>query len=232
MMDLVVFDNIEFELDADALAEELHLTVGGRKMVDSFRRHVDEAISVARPKAAYKLVSFDKGEDNTVVVDGTTLNSLVLSHHLEDVYRIFPFVATCGRELTAWGKAKTDMMERFFADAVMDRALLGACIHLGEHLQELYKLENAGTMTPGSLDDWPIQEQIPLFEILGDIEGTIGVRLTEALMMDPVHSVSGIIFPSEEGFEECSLCPREDCPKRRAPYEAHLYETRYGGTLS
>jgi hypothetical protein len=28
------------------------------------------------------------------------------------------------------------------------------------------------------------------------------------------------------------LCPREDCPKRRAPFEEHLYETRYGGTLS
>jgi hypothetical protein len=50
-------------------------------------------------------------------------------------------------------------------------------------------------------------------------------------MMDPVHSVSGILFPTEEDFEECSLCPREDCPKRRAPFEEHLYETRYGGTI-
>jgi len=231
-MDLVVFDGIDLELDADKLAEELHVTVGGRDMIDVFRQNVDEALAIARPKAAYRLVSFEKGEDNTVVIDGTALRSLVLSHHLEDVYRIFPFVATCGRELTEWGKAKTDMMERFFADAIMDRALLGACIHLGKRLQDLYKLENAGTMTPGSLDDWPIQEQIPLFEILGDIEGTIGVRLTEGLMMDPVHSVSGIIFPSEEGFEECSLCPREKCPKRRAPYDEHLYETRYGGTVS
>jgi hypothetical protein len=230
-MDLVVFDGIEFSLDAAKLAEELHVTVGGQEMVDSFRRHVDEAVAIAKPKAAYKLASFDTGEDNTVVIDGTTLQSLVLSHHLEDIYRIFPFVATCGRELMEWGKTKTDMMERFFADSIMDRALMTACIHLGKHLQDLYKLEKAGTMTPGSLDDWPIQEQIPLFEILGDIEGTIGVRLTEGLMMEPVNSVSGIMFPSEEGFEECSLCPRENCPKRRAPYEDHLYESKYGGTL-
>ena len=231
-MELVVFDAIEFKVNADKLAEELHVGVGGQDMVDSFHRTVDEGLAIARPKTAYKLVPFDRGDDNTVVIDGTTLQSLVLSHHLEEVYRVFPFVATCGRELMEWARGKTDMMERFFAESIMDRALLSANIHLGKHLQDLYKLEKAGTMTPGSLDDWPIQEQIPLFKILGDIEGTIGVRLTEGLMMDPVHSVSGIIFPSEEGFEECSLCPREDCPKRRAPYEEHLYETRYGGTLS
>jgi hypothetical protein len=231
-MELAVIDAIEFDIDTDKLAEELHVGVGGQDMFDAFHRIVDEALAIARPKAAYKLVSFDKGDDNTVVIDGTTLKSLVLSHHLEDVYRVFPFVATCGRELMEWAKTKTDMMERFFADSIMDRALMRAAIHLGKHLQDVYKLEKAGTMTPGSLDDWPIQEQIPLFEILGDIKGTIGVRLTEGLMMEPVNSVSGIIFPSEEGFEECSLCPREDCPKRRAPYEEHLYETRYGGTLS
>jgi hypothetical protein len=231
-MELVVLDPIEFRIDADRLAEELHVSVGGQDMIDAFHRSVDDALAIARPKAAYKLVSFDKGGDNTVVIDGTTLKSLVLSHHLEDVYRVFPFVATCGRELMEWGKTKTDMMERFFADSIMDRALMTAGIHLGKHLQEVYKLEKAGTMTPGSLDDWPIQEQIPLFEILGDIKSTIGVRLTEGLMMEPVNSVSGIIFPSDEGFEECSLCPRENCPKRRAPYEEHLYETRYGGTLS
>jgi hypothetical protein len=231
-MDLVVFDAIEPKIDADRLAEELHVGAGGPDMAATFRRIFDEALSIARPKAAYRLVSFDRGEGDTVVIDGTTLTSRVLSVHLDEVYRVFPFVATCGRELTEWGKTKTDMMERFYADSIMDRALMYAGKYLGKHLKELYKLEKAGTMTPGSLEDWPIQEQIPLFEILGDIEGTIGVRLTEALMMDPVHSVSGIIFPTEVDFEECSLCPREDCPKRRAPFEEHLYETRYGGSVS
>jgi hypothetical protein len=231
-MDLVVFDAIEPRIDADALAEELRVAVGGLDMLAAFRRILDEALAVARPKAAYRLVSFDRGDHDAVIIDGTALTSRVLSHHLEEVYRVFPFVATCGRELDEWGRSKTDMMERFFAEAIMDRALVCACLHLGAHLQELYKLEKAGTMTPGSLEDWPIQEQIPLFEILGDIEGTIGVRLTEGLMMDPVHSVSGIIFPTDIDFEECQLCPRENCPKRRAPFEEHLYETRYGGGVS
>jgi hypothetical protein len=114
----------------------------------------------------------------------------------------------------------------------MDRALTRACNFLEEHLKELYGLDKTGMMSPGSLIDWPVEEQRPLFSILGDIQGSIGVHLTEGLMMDPVQSVSGILFPTDEEFEECSLCPREDCPKRRAPFEEHLYETRYGGTQS
>jgi hypothetical protein len=231
-MDLVVLDEIPFDVDPDRLGEELHINVGGPEMMASFKDMVLEAKEVARPKTAYKLAPFDKDEDHTVTIDGRTLTSRVLSHHLDDIYRVFPFVATCGRELADWADTKTDMMERFWTDAIKDRALMRAGEHLGEHLKQLYGLEKAGVMTPGSLTDWPIEEQRPLFEILGDIEGTIGVHLKQSLMMDPVQSVSGILFPTEEDFEECSLCPREDCPKRRAPFEEHLYETRYGGTLS
>jgi len=231
-MDLVILDEIELDIDADRLGEQLHVGAGGEDLLDAFKRIVDEAREVASPKSAYKLSSFDKEDEDTVVVDGTTFKSKVLSHHLEDVYRVFPFVSTCGRELVEWARAKTDMMERFWADSIMDRALTCAGSVLGKELESRYELEKFGVMSPGSLVDWPIQEQLPLFTVLDNIESAIGVRLTEGLMMDPVHSVSGILFPTEEDFEECSLCPREDCPKRRAPYEDHLYETRYGGTVS
>jgi hypothetical protein len=230
-MDLVVLDSIGLDIDVDRLGAQLRIDGRGMNMMDPFGRVVEEARRVGRPKAVYRFASFEKGDDDAVLIDGITLRSRVLSVHLEDVYRVFPFVATCGRELVTWAKTKTDMMERFWADSIMDRALMCAATHLAEHLKQRYRLEKAGAMTPGSLVDWPIQEQVPLFGILGDIEGTIGVRLTEGLMMDPVHSVSGILFPTEDDFEECSLCPRENCPKRRAPYEEHLYETRYGGTL-
>ena len=82
-------------------------------------------------------------------------------------------------------------------------------------------------MTPGSLEDWPISEQRPLFEILGDIQDAIGVQLKDSLMMSPVQSVSGIIFPTEATFESCQLCPRENCPGRRAAYDKNLYEKKY-----
>jgi len=48
------------------------------------------------------------------------------------------------------------------------------------------------------------------------------------MVIQPLKSVSGIQFVSEEGFVNCSLCPRENCPGRRADYDAGLYDVRYG----
>ena len=85
-------------------------------------------------------------------------------------------------------------------------------------------------MTPGSLPDWPIEEQESLFAVLGDTQASIGVALSESLMMVPEHSVSGVVFPTEARFESCQLCPREKCPGRRAAYDEGLYDKKYRKT--
>ena len=72
-------------------------------------------------------------------------------------------------------------------------------------------------MNPGPLKDWPLGEQRQLFFLFGDVKQAIGVELTESFLMYPVKSVSGIIFPTEVNYENCQLCPRENCPGRRAP---------------
>jgi predicted transcriptional regulator len=77
-------------------------------------------------------------------------------------------------------------------------------------------------MAPGSLEDWPIEEQKPLFVILGDVETSIGVRLTENLVMVPTKSISGIYFPTEISFYSCQLCPRKDCISRKAAFDQKL----------
>jgi hypothetical protein len=83
-------------------------------------------------------------------------------------------------------------------------------------------LKKLGLMDPGSLEDWPIAEQAPLFALLGDTEGRLGVRLTDSLLMVPRKSISGILFPSEESFTSCRLCPRNPCQGRRVDYEPEL----------
>ena len=98
---------------------------------------------------------------------------------------------------------------------------------LGHHLSTCYDLGRTATMAPGSLADWPIREQRPLFRILGDPLTAVGVELTDSFLMIPNKSVSGIRFPTEERFESCQLCPREGCPGRRAAYDPDLYESKY-----
>jgi len=74
-------------------------------------------------------------------------------------------------------------------------------------------------MAPGSLPDWPLEEQKPLFNLLGNVKAAIGVNLTDSLLMLPVKSISGIYFPVEASFYSCQLCPRQKCEGRKARYD-------------
>jgi cobalamin-dependent methionine synthase I len=118
-------------------------------------------------------------------------------------------------------------LHRYWGEITNEMALRTAAHALHEHMAEQYRPGHVSTMSPGSLSDWPLQEQRPLFALLGAPEQTIGVRLTASLLMVPMKSASGIGFPTEERFESCQLCPREDCPGRRAPYDKGLYERKY-----
>ena len=97
-------------------------------------------------------------------------------------------------------------------------ALEQAAAWLAGYLEARYGVGGLSNLSPGSLVDWPITEQPKLFSIFGDTERLIGVRLTDSMLMVPRKSISGILFPSEEGFVACQLCDRENCQGRKAPY--------------
>jgi len=156
--------------------------------------------------------------------------SRVLRANLEEVERVFPYVATCGRELDSAPNSDGDVFSQFCWDAIKEMALHAALSHLVDHLKEVHELESLSSMNPGSgdLELWPIEQQKELFAFFGGVEDRIGVALTDSCLMIPNKSVSGLFFSSEHGFESCQLCHREDCPRRRAPFDPHLWEERFG----
>jgi len=124
--------------------------------------------------------------------------------------------------LEEWSSRFEDMLEAFWAAEIKEWALRQAISHLLEDLKEKFHLEKVAAMNPGSLPDWPMEEQRKLFALLGDPVKEVGVELTESCLMIPVKSVSGIWFPAKIDFENCQLCSRENCPGRRAPYDENL----------
>ena len=152
--------------------------------------------------------------------------------NVDKVYRVFPYLATGGVELGSWVSSQADLLRQFWADAIAEAALRLAMAHARAFVAQQHSLDRISAMAPGSLADWPLEEQRPLFALLGDTEGTIGVRLTERFLMIPTKSVSGVFFPTEGSFESCQLCPRENCPGRRASYDKELYEKKYKPTAS
>ncbi len=224
--DGVVLDDIPFQINLAALLKKLRIKEGSG-YVEQVTRMAEDAKAIARPKAYYRMAFVESKGDASVTIDGITFDSRVLRVNMDQAYRAFPYVATCGQEMEEWADTFSDMLERYWADTIKEMALRNAINVLRVRMIERYRLARTSTMAPGSLADWPLTQQRPLFDLLGRVRELIGVQLTDSLLMIPTKSASGIRFPMEESFESCKLCPREVCPGRRAPYDAGLYERKY-----
>jgi len=223
-----VLNDIVFQLDIDTLLARLHIDKKSEDAKD-VQHLLQSAASVARPKAIYE-VSYiqDKGH-NTVNIGGVTFTSRVLRLNLDKVERVFPYIATCGRELDEIAIATDDFMRQFWLDTIKEMALGASIKYLDDYLKRRYALGQVSKMNPGSgaKDLWPIEEQKQLFSIFGNVKDLIGVELTDSFLMVPNKSVSGIYFPTEIRFQSCQLCPREVCSGRQAPYDKNLLQAYY-----
>ena len=221
-----ILGDIEYKANIEALAKRVRVDPSG-PLYDELVSYVRQAEVVARPKAMYRVGYVEERGDDWVTIGGQRFVSRILRVNLEPVHRVFVYVATCGVELQQWAAGRTDPLEQYWSNVVQESALGAASRALGAHLNDLYDPGRTSSMAPGSLGEWPLSEQRPLFGFLGDTEQAIGVRLSESLLMVPTKSVSGIRFATEERFESCQLCPRSDCPGRRAPHDAGLYARKY-----
>ncbi|MHC4442597.1 MAG: vitamin B12 dependent-methionine synthase activation domain-containing protein [Planctomycetota bacterium] len=227
MNSTVILQDIPLQLDIDQLIDKLCIADRPTDR-ETFTKLVHQARTIAHPKAMYKIAYIDSKTDDQVVIEGITLTSHILGVNLKDAHRVFPFVATCGRELYDWSQTIDDILERFWADTIMEEAVRTAFEECKQQIESHLQTGQTSFMEPGSLEDWPVKEQPGLFAILGNPLEAIGVELTDSCLMVPIKSLSGIRFCSEVYFENCQLCPHPKCPGRRSAYDPELLETRYG----
>jgi hypothetical protein len=224
-----VLERIPFEPDVPEVLRQARV-MPGSEMADELVELAAVASQLARPKALY-LVAYvsERGEDY-VEVEGCRFTSSVLRVNLDQAHRVFPYLATCGWELHQWAEGISDPLQRYWADVVKQLALVHALRALDDHIATMYAPGDTSAMNPGSLHDWPIEQQAALFDLLGATVRAIGVQLTASMLMIPNKTVSGIRFPTTAHFESCQLCPRENCPGRRTPFDSTLSNTKYAAT--
>ena len=204
---------IPVELDVDKVQKKIHAP----KRTD-IEDMVALALSLAEPRAAFAAAYVDAKGADEVVIAGNRFRSRVLRKNLDDVGRVFPVVLTVGPRLEAAADS-ADMLARYYLDMIANLILAEARHHLIRHLCKRFGVEKLAWMSPGSLQEWPLEQQRPLFALLPGVEDRLGVRLTDSCLMLPRKSVSGIYFPSESSFFSCRLCPRERCESRKARYD-------------
>ena len=208
------------------LAPEIPVALVQQKLRIAEPKTAEDLIEIAQPlidaRAVYKAAYIDEKGNDAVHIEGRRFKSHVLRKQLEDVGRVFPFVLTIGEALEKRADNSEDILEQYYLDEIGNIALRQARSGFEERLRRVFAHQKIACMAPGSLKDWPIQEQKPLFDLLGNATAAIGVELTPSYLMLPRKSLSGIYFPTERSFFSCQLCPRERCDSRKARYSEKL----------
>jgi hypothetical protein len=217
--------DIPFSVDTDSLRAQAHVDAGSDDDAE-LQSLADLAQRNGRPKAAYAASFVDSRDGDVMRIGGIAFASRTLARNLESVERVFAMVATCGHEMDQVVEAQGDLLRGFWWDLIKGQLLGTANRHLSDHLHRKFRLGKTAVMRPGSGDAavWPIEQQRGLFSLLGDVEGAIGVRLTDSFLMVPNKTTSGILFPTETDFRSCEVCHRESCPSRHAPFNKALWE--------
>jgi hypothetical protein len=219
-MEMERIEHIPVSLNPEKIGTRLH--AGRTGDGERIRTLVETAQGLIKARAIYRVSYIEEKRDDSLILDGTRFRSRVLRKNLDGVGRAFPYVLTIGTDLEAEADARADLMEKYYLDMIGNIALEQARRHLEEHLRSRFALDGLSFMSPGSLEDWPLEEQERLFSLLGDVNAKVGVRLMESCLMIPRKSISGIFFATQATFFSCQLCPRGSCPGRKAPYSEAL----------
>ena len=220
-----VLINIPFNLDVKRLYKKLHIEQKSEH-ANELQEMIDEVTPLIKPKAIFKVCDVVVKKNDQVILGGVEFTSRILHKNLVEVLEVFAFVATCGNELENLNFSDYDMLKMYWLDAVKEMALTTSVDYLNNIIKTEFELKKLPSMSPGSGANnvWPIEQQKQLFSLFGDPEKLIGVRLTESCLMIPNKSVSGICYAKGKEFISCQLCDRENCEKRRAPFNAELNE--------
>jgi len=214
-----ILNTIAVQVDLGAIKKSAHVPEGEEHRLQSL---ISAAHSVMTAKAVYKVSYIDAKAEDSVIIGGVLFKSKVLRKHLDKVERVFPYVVTIGKGVEDLEKTSGDALEKYYLDLIGNAAVVKARDHLKSRLANRYGLVGLSYLGPGQLKDWPLEEQRPLFALLGDVESAVGVTLSDSLLMIPRKSLSGIYFPTEIPFMACQLCPKESCPSRKARYDEKL----------
>jgi hypothetical protein len=216
-MALETIDPIPVAFDPDVIGHRIRFEPA-REDLGSLAEFIDLVRGLIRPRAIYETAFIGAKGKRTVEIAGVTFQSLLLRKNLDTANKVFPYILTVGPDLERFAGAQGDLLKQYYLEETANVALESAADWLSHRLESRFGLTGLANISPGSLEDWPLTEQTKLFSIFGDTERLIGVRLTDSLLMVPRKSISGILFPSEEGFVSCQLCNREHCPSRKAAY--------------
>lgn len=213
---------MEIFYDIEAFAGDKNIDLQS-EVYSALLQWAPAAEKLVKPRAVIKWCTVKEFGGDRVQVAHKIFKSHLLAEKLKGIERVFATVVTAGDELDAL-ELPSDEVRNLLKYAALREARAGVDRYLKDH----FSFDHMGRLNPGSLPDWPIANNPALFEIIGDVTETIGVRLTEKNYMQPGYSVSELLFSGDEDYDNCSLCKKYDCLGRKVPFDPEAYEQIFG----
>lgn len=215
--DIILVEDVALDFDLSVIGRKLRIRPEQDRPMEQLARLAKRAGAVARPRAAVKLCAVQVAGVDQVLVEGVGFTSPLLREKLVERGRAFPYWSpkgwnslpgpwalalswsrslprACGRQ--RWNRPRRGWKKRFWNGT--GEAGVGHEPRLPAHL--VHRRADIALPAAGAL-----------------ARTAGGVRLSPSLMMEPAYSISGIFFQTDTKYYNCQLCPREDCPNRKAP---------------
>ena len=113
--------DIELKFNIVAMKAKLRITEPeDEEIFDEMLKTVGE---LAAPKLIFGEAYITDRHEDGISFDGNRFDSMLMKNNLAEVHRVFPFTATCGRELYDWAKTIDDIFVQYWADHIMEVVL-------------------------------------------------------------------------------------------------------------
>lgn len=211
---MMINTNIDFKLDENLLRKLLKVR-RDTLLFEEAMSIANDKIDYVKPKFILKKLEKYKVNETGILIDNIKLNSRILGERIKESPSVFVFVATGGIEIMSHIDSLSDYFEKYVLDQVAYMGCLWALEKMEEALKKIHNISNYISLAPGSLPDWDVIETKKLFELMKEDYKKIGVQILESGMVEPIKTISGILFQSEDSFNSCELCMRQKCPTRR-----------------
>jgi len=220
-----VIKDMKWSLTCEEAAEILHVQEDD---YDEFEDVFKETFPHIKPVVYFGREEIIENDGRNVKIGDQVFKSRILGVNLENVKEVYPYIMTSGLEAYQHANQYDDDLYKFWSHQICEIALKRSAGEAFEEVKAILGKEKLYAMNPGSLSAWPISEQEPLFNLLGDVYEKTGVSLTPTYLMIPVKSGSGIWFESQKHYANCMMCPRSDCRNRRAEFQPEKFREEYG----
>ena len=214
--------DIEFTLDEEALLYRLHCDRDDEPYARAMEI-LEEVRPLLRPAYAVREVPIEKTEPAGFTAGGQRFLSKIASLKLKGQETAFTYIATSGRPISEYVEGVKDDLDQYLADTLAYMCYLRGIEAMAGDLEKEWGFKRYISLGPGSIIDWSVGDVCKIFTLMDGLYQKLGTRVLSSGMIDPIKSTSGVLYPSEEEFQSCSICPRANCPNRRAPFDEEMH---------